>query len=475
MNRQDFTYSRAWNLRPSERRQILIAGDFIAGIAALAFALYLWSLSRGEWLGFSSEFLTQRVPAWFYLLPIAWLVVLVEMYDIHRASNWRSTIRGVAMAALIGLGVYLAVYFSSPPRSLPRSAIGYFLILVSTFTLVWRSLYIRIFTTTAFLRRVLLIGGGRAGTTLIQKLNELKPAPFIVVGVIDDDPGKTGQVIEGFPVLGGSSNLAAVIAEERISEVIVAISGPMQGAMFQAILDAQEKGVEISRMQRVYEDLFSRVPIFHLESEWLVRSFVEESRVSGFYLMGKRLLDILGGFVGLFGILLLLPFVILANLLETGFPIFYLQTRSGKNAKTYNLLKFRTMHQDAEKDGTPQWTSKNDSRVTRVGWFLRKTHLDELPQFINVLKGEMSLVGPRPERPELIKIFEEKVPFYRARLLVKPGITGWAQIHQQYAANVEETTEKLELDLYYIKHRSLVMDLLVLLRTPATVLGLRGR
>ena len=476
MSRQAFTPSpRALSLRPSERRPILIAGDFVAGVAALVVALYLWSLSRGEWLGFSVTFLTERVPAWFYILPVAWLVLMVEMYDIHRSASWRSTLRGVAMAALIGLGVYLVVYFSSPPRSLPRSAVGYFLILVASLTLVWRSLYIRVFTTTAFMRRVLIVGGGRAGTTLIEKLNELNPSPFIVIGVIDDDPAKAGQIIQNYPVLGNSNNLAAVIEEERISEIIVAISGPMQGTMFQAILDAQETGVEISRMQRVYEDLFNRVPIFHLESEWLVRSFVEESRVSGFYLMAKRLLDIIGGIVGTLGIVLLLPFITIANILETGFPIFYFQTRSGENARVYELIKFRTMQKDAEKDGLPQWTSKNDSRVTRVGWFLRKTHFDELPQFINVLKGEMSLVGPRPERPELIKVFEEQVPFYRARLLVKPGITGWAQIHQQYAANVEETTEKLEFDLYYIKHRSLVMDLLVLLRTPATVLGLRGR
>jgi len=133
------------------------------------------------------------------------------------------------------------------------------------------------------------------------------------------------------------------------------------------------------------------------------------------------------------------------------------------------------MNQDAEVDGVPRWTREGDERVTQVGWFLRKTHLDELPQFFNVLRGDMSLVGPRPERPELISLFQEHVPFYRARLLVKPGLSGWAQIHQTYAANVEETNEKLEYDLYYIKNRNLWLDFWVLIRTPATVLGLRGR
>ena len=475
MSQKDYSSSSAWNLRPTERRPILIFGDLVAGMGALAAALYTWSMSRGEWLGFSVDFLTERVPAWFYLLPLIWLLLLIELYDITQATRWKSTIRGVAFAALFALVIYLVIYFSSPPQSLPRSAVGYFLLFVSTLTLLWRSLYIRIFTIEAFMRRVLVIGGGRAGTTLIQKLEELQPAPFILVGIIDDDPAKAGQTIGDYPVLGNSKTLANVIHEHRISEVIVSISGPMQGEMFQAILDAQASGVAISRMQSLYEDLFNRVPIFHLESEWLVRSFVEESRVSGFYLLGKRLMDILGGLVGVIGTIVALPFIVLANLVETGFPIFYFQTRSGYNGKQYNLLKFRTMQKDAEKDGEIKTTSKNDTRVTRVGWFLRKTHIDELPQFINVLKGEMSLVGPRPERPELIRVFEQSVPFYRARLLVKPGITGWAQIHQQYAGNVEETTEKLEYDLYYVKRRSLLLDVIVLLRTPSTILGLRGR
>jgi exopolysaccharide biosynthesis polyprenyl glycosylphosphotransferase len=415
------------------------------------------------------------VQSWFYLLPLIWIGLMVEMYDIHRAARWRTTIRGVAIAALVGLGIYLLAYFSSPPRSLPRSAVGYFLLLVSMLTLAWRAAYIRIFTRDPFLRRALVVGGGRAGSTLLAKLNELPSAPFVVAGVIDDDPGKEGGEVEGSPVLGGAGALASMIAAHGITDVIVSISGPMEGRMFQSLLDAQEKGVEISRMQRVYEDLFGRVPIFHLESDWMVRSFVEESRVNAFYLVAKRLLDLVGGLAGAAVFLIVLPFITVANLVETGFPIFYLQTRSGKNDRRYDVIKFRTMVVDAELDGTPRWTAENDERVTKVGWFLRKTHLDELPQFINVLKGEMSLVGPRPERPALIKLFQQHVPFYRARLLVKPGLTGWAQIHQVYAANVEETNEKLEYDLYYIKHRNLLLDLLILLRTPATILGLRGR
>ena len=169
------------------------------------------------------------------------------------------------------------------------------------------------------------------------------------------------------------------------------------------------------------------------------------------------------------------PFIALLTLVDDGFPIFYAQNRLGKGGKEYEILKFRTMRRDAEADGQPRWAREDDERATRVGRLLRRTHLDELPQFVNVLKGEMSLVGPRAERPELIAYFQKQIPFYRARLLVKPGITGWAQVNYGYASTVEETIAKLEYDLFYIKHRSLLMDLVILLRTPPTVLGLRGR
>ena len=245
--------------------------------------------------------------------------------------------------------------------------------------------------------------------------------------------------------------------------------------MFQSLLDVQESGVEITRMAVAYEELLGRVPIQTLDPDWILRSFVDEARVSTFFELGKRLVDIIGGLIGTVITLLILPFVGLAILFDDGRPIFYLQIRSGRNGRTYRIVKFRTMIREAEADGQPKWAAVGDHRNTRVGRILRKTHLDELPQFVNVLMGDMSLVGPRAERPELITLFQEQVPFYRARLLVKPGITGWAQINFGYASTVEETMVKLEYDLYYIKNRNLFTDAVILLRTPATVFGFRGR
>jgi lipopolysaccharide/colanic/teichoic acid biosynthesis glycosyltransferase len=181
-----------------------------------------------------------------------------------------------------------------------------------------------------------------------------------------------------------------------------------------------------------------------------------------------------GGIVGVLIFLGLFPFVATAIILETGSPVFYSQPRFGKGAKPFSILKFRTMKQNAEEDGIKN-AQENDPRVTKVGSFLRKTRLDEMPQFWSVLKGEMSLVGPRAERPELVAEYQKQIPFYRARLLVKPGLTGWAQINYGYVATIKETVVKLEYDLYYIKHRTFPMDFAIVLRTIGTVLRRTGR
>ncbi len=228
-------------------------------------------------------------------------------------------------------------------------------------------------------------------------------------------------------------------------------------------------------MPVAYEELLGRVPIHHLEADWILRSFVDQARASPFYEMGKRLIDILGGLIGVLLLVIIFPFASLAIWLDSRRPIFYYQIRCGRGGHPYQIIKFRTMQQNAEPDGQPQWARENDERATRVGRFLRKTHLDELPQFINVLRGEMSLVGPRAERPELVELFQQHVPFYRGRLLVKPGITGWAQINYGYAVTVEDTAIKLEYDLYYIKHRNLLLDAVIILRTAGAVIGFRGR
>jgi exopolysaccharide biosynthesis polyprenyl glycosylphosphotransferase len=293
--------------------------------------------------------------------------------------------------------------------------------------------------------------------------------------LIDDDPLKKSQLIEGIPVLGGGSQMMEIAEREQISDMIFAISNEMNSEMFQALLNAEESGIEITTMPIVYEQLMGRVPIFLLQSEWIIRSFVDQVHANAFYEMSKRLIDIVGGLIGTILYLVLFPIIALVIILDTGKPILYNQTRLGLNGHEYKIIKFRTMRQDSEKDGKVRVTVENDERITRVGKILRKSHLDELPQFVNVLTGEMSLIGPRAERSELVNDLQSKVPFYRARLLVKPGITGWAQVNFGYAATVEDTAIKLEYDLYYIKHRDLFLDFLILVRTVGTVVGFKGQ
>ena len=464
-------------LRIGERRVLLLVGDLLMAVIALVLSLLYWGSSL-RFIPFDLVFLQTRVPGWFYFLPVIWVLLLTDLYDIHKSSNWKRTVQGVALGALLGLALYLVLFmvYAEPPWNfLPRRGIASFIILVVILTLAWRWLYIRIFTAPQFMRRILLVGGGKTGQILLQIFNNLQPKPFHLIGIVDDDPEKMGTTIEGYTVLGTNENLFELIDTYGISDLIVAISGELKGGMFQALLDSQEGGVEIIRMPVAYEELLGRVPIRWLEAEWIIRSFVDRARSKGIYETFKRLADIIGGLIGCLVMLILLPFIAIVVLLDDGRPVFYTQSRSGRGGRPYTIWKFRTMRRDAEANGQPQWAKEGDERATRVGRILRKTHLDELPQFYNVLRGEMSLVGPRAERPELVEYFQRHVPFYRARLLVKPGITGWAQVNFGYASTIEETVVKLEYDLYYIENRNALLDILILLRTPTTVIGFRGR
>lgn len=471
-------------LRPNEHRTLLFVGDLVASTLAAVGAYY-------SWLGYAwykliasgvrpivaiKYFPSTDVPFWFYFLPIIWVIFLVEIYDPHAAANRGRTLRGIAVAATLGLVLYSLVFLTyRDPESLPRIIVGVYLLLASLLTLVWRLLYIRLYTSSGLQRRILVIGAGKAGRTLARLYQTMNPPPFQFIGFIDDDREKTGKNYEGFPVFGNSEQMLPVIEEQRISDVVIGIMGVMRGITFQRILDAQEDGVEIIPMPTLYEEMTGRVPIHHLESDWIVRSFVDQARVSGFYELLKRVMDIIGGLTGMALFFIIFPFAALATIIDSGRPIFYAQSRLGKSGSLFNIRKFRTMFTNAEADGKARPATENDPRITRVGHFLRKTRLDELPQFWNVVRGEMSLVGPRAERPELVAEYQRQIPFYRARLLVKPGLTGWAQINYGYVASITETGVKLEYDLFYIKHRTLMMDIQIVLRTIGTVVRAGGR
>jgi exopolysaccharide biosynthesis polyprenyl glycosylphosphotransferase len=480
-------------LRPNEHRTILFAGDLLMALASVFLSLYTWrqynlyvfqvlydQYIAQDYIPRAARQLAESqtvfaVPFWFYLLPVVWVLLLVELYEPHTAASARKTIRGVAIAAFIGLLAYAVAFIIQQESNLPRIGVGAFLVFASGLTLTWRMMFIRLYKTTGQRRRMIIVGAGKAGQTIAELYKKLDTLSFNIIGFVDDDRRKVGKTFHDVKVLATSAQLLNLVDAYRISDLVIAINGEIEGSTFQTILDAQERGVDITRMPLLYEEMTSRVPVHHLESDWIIRSFVDGLHVSGIYELLKRLLDIIGALFGLVIFVILLPFLALAIWLDTGSPIFYTQDRLGKGGARFKIYKFRSMLQDADMEGASFTTLENDPRVTRVGGFLRRTRLDELPQFWSVLRGEMSLVGPRAERPGLVIEYQKQIPFYRARLLVKPGLTGWAQINYGYVSSVTETVVKLEYDLYYIKHRTLAMDVTIILRTIGTVLRRTGR
>mgnify|MGYP001770847618 FL=1 len=237
------------------------------------------------------------------------------------------------------------------------------------------------------------------------------------------------------------------------------------------ITELHARGIKVRTFVEFYEHMFGKVPVSAINEAWFLFDTGELHRAT--YQRLKQVMDLLGAILGTTVFLALLPLIAAAIKLDSKGPIFYLQERVGKNGRRFRLIKFRTMRENAEEHG-PQWATEKDSRVTRVGVFLRRSRLDELPQFINVLRGEMSLVGPRAERPEFVESLEEKIPFYARRHLVKPGLTGWAQIKYHYGSSVEHALEKLQYEFYYMKHQSIFLDISIILNTLRVMLSLKG-
>ncbi len=306
---------------------------------------------------------------------------MVETYDIHKANRRDEVIRGIATAAGISLGIYLIVFFISEPNSLPRRGVLIFIIAATVLTVAWRLIYIQIFTAPYFMRRALMIGAGKAGSTLAGMLKEVHSGPFVLAGYIDDDPSKQNQTINGYKVLGNGEQLTSLINDLDITDLIFAISGELNPDLFRAILHAAENDVEVTSLPALYEEVFGRVPIFLLPSDWILRTFIDQTHTSGVYESVKRLIDIVFSIAGLLVSLLLCPLISLLIFLDSGSPILYSQLRVGKYGRPYRIYKFRTMYQDAEKDGVARTATQNDARITRVGKILRRSHLDEIPQF----------------------------------------------------------------------------------------------
>jgi exopolysaccharide biosynthesis polyprenyl glycosylphosphotransferase len=469
--------SRRLGLYLSERRLLLLVGD----LAMLSLALLAALRLRIPYLALAHTSARQLVaarPEWWLLLGVLWVAIaaIAGCYDLRRAARIGEGAVHTAGCALVVSALYLVVPVISAP--LTRSRLAWFLFagLASVAVAGWRAFYAWVLASHTFSRRVLIVGAGQSAGLLARAIDDLGPSSGItVVGLVDDDPAKRTLRLGQASVLGRCPTLTALCAEIAVDEVVVAITDPgrIRPETVETLVRCWEAGVHIVPMSLYYEELQGALPIDHIGANLFALIDRNGAVVTRLWDAARRLLDIVAGAVGLLLLIPFLPLIALAIYLDNPGPIFYQQIRVGRGGRPFVVTKFRSMVPDAERDGA-QWSQESDPRVTRVGRWLRKTRLDETPQLWNLLNGTMSLIGPRPERPEFVDDLAELLPYYRIRHSVKPGITGWAQVCYRYGNSVDDAKRKLEYDLYYIKRRGPVLDVLILLRTIRVVLQMQG-
>ncbi len=460
-----------------ERRLFLVLIDLLFINAAVVLAFAIWSY-RGDKT--FAVLLSSQVQ-WFVLLSAVWLffAFLSGLYDLRVVVEFGATSRALVQTFILVMLVYLAFFFALTDPGLqpvlPRGIVLYHGVISVVLIAAWRAAYLQVAPRAPFRRRALIVGAGNAGRTIAQTIRKEFQAHYDVVGFVDDDLAKQGRRIEGVAVVGKHTDLARLCRANRVNEVVWAVTRDVSADMFRALLDVQELGIEVMPMQLLYEQITARVPIDYIGDSWYVALPLGHAGTGSLYPALKRAFDLIFALIGSFGLALLLPFIALAMRLDSPGPIFYAQERVGQGGRIFRVRKIRTMVTDAEQEGKAVWATKNDPRVTRVGALLRKMHLDEMPQFWNILRGEMSVVGPRPERPEFVAQLEKQIPFYRLRHAVKPGMAGWAILHAGYVDSVEDARLRVEYDLYYIKHQSIWMDFWILFRMVGHVLAFRGQ
>jgi exopolysaccharide biosynthesis polyprenyl glycosylphosphotransferase len=458
-------------LHVSERKVLLAIGD----VALLGLALLAILTIRPE-LQFATQSVWMRI-VWFGLLAASWLLVgpLGGVYDLRIAARLPGAAMRTAGAVLVADVAYMAIPYLTPHLLRSRLTLVAFLLLTVGLVATWRALYAVVLVQPSFRHPVLILGAGVQGRQILEAMRSFGGTEYLPVGFLDDDPAKQDTEIDGVRVLGGRADLERTVAQTGASEVVVALptSEEPGGVLFQTLVDCHERGIAVTPMYRLFEALTGQVAVEHAGHNLYIVLPIDRSSLV-LYEMMKRMADIAMGCAGLLAMAVVYPFVAVAVWLDDRGPVLYRQARVGHGGREFWVVKFRTMAPDAEAGG-PRWAAAADTRVTRIGRILRRLHLDELPQAINVLRGEMSVVGPRPERPEFVRGLREKIPFYRTRLSVRPGVTGWAQVNFGYGRSVGDAMMKLRYDLYYIKHRSLLLDLTILIRTLGHVLRRGGR
>ena len=387
----------------------------------------------------------------------------LDCYALDKAGD-RELLARVVIATVMGTMLTGFVFFMSETWRFPRLLYILQFVITLGLTLSWRVAYISLFRRFTAKRKILLFGAdpdGKVAALLAEHMPEA-----VIIGYV----GEACPAASSGPCLGALENAVDIAKEQGANIILLLPDAELTGPLAHTLLRARlEQRVQVDTVGALMEELTMRTPVEHINDEWLL---LEDGFNLNTYKLTRRLKRAMDIILAVCMLVVLWPVMLITAVvvrLDSPGPIIYRQRRVGLKNKDFTVYKFRSMRQDAEKNGAV-WAAKNDPRVTKVGAFIRKVRIDELPQLVNVLKGDMSFVGPRPERPEFVAALSEKIPYYYIRHTIKPGITGWAQVSYPYGASEEDARMKLEYDLYYIKHMSLFFDCKVFLRTVGVIL-----
>jgi sugar transferase (PEP-CTERM system associated) len=393
-----------------------------------------------------------------------------DLYDltvVHSRAELLMRVLRAAGTGAIALGLLSVV--------VPAISVGHGIFITSLWLLLvaiplWRMAFDSLTRDRRLEQRVLIVGAGPIARLVARQIRAQHDFDYHIVGCVTESNDADTEDL-GMPLLGTSADISLLVLRHQIDRVVVSLSDRRGHLPIQELLRTKLSGVRIEDAATTYERISGKILTDGLAPSWLI--FSDGFQATRGTRAAKRLIDIVLAAIGLVLAAPLMLLTALAVWLDSPGPIFYRQVRVGENDRLFTLCKFRSMRSDAER-GKPVWAANNDDRVTRVGRFIRLTRLDELPQLLNVLRGDMSFVGPRPERPYFVQQLAAKIPFYAERHAVKPGVTGWAQVKYRYGASVEDAMEKLRYDLYYIKHLSIAFDLTIVIDTVKVILCARG-
>lgn len=396
-----------------------------------------------------------------------------DLYDYTVMGNRRELLLRLVQALGIAWVLLAFLFYFAPPLMMGRGVSVISVPIVLILLLTWRILIHMLTGHPEIGEKILVVGTGKAANDTAEAIWERRDAGYRIVGFVTENGSKPKNLPAKMNLLGSANNLEEVIKNEKINRVVIAVRERRGTFPTETLLRMSLAGnINIEECTSFFERITGKVHIDMLRPSWLI--FAGRRRGTK---IGQVFRELVHRLLALIGLIISLPIAILTAILiklESKGPIFYRQERLGKNGKIFNVIKFRSMNADAEADGLPVWATDDDGRATRIGHIIRKIRVDEIPQFWNILKGEMNFVGPRPERPHFVSQLAREIPFYEHRHLVAPGLTGWAQIKYPYGASIEDARQKLQYELYYIKNQSLTLDLIIVFETFKTVIFGRG-